>query len=44
MTNAQIAARLHLPERTVESHISHAMTKFGVRSRTALATAHSSAR
>ncbi|WP_432558999.1 LuxR C-terminal-related transcriptional regulator [Granulicoccus sp. GXG6511] len=39
LTNGQIADRLHLSERTVESHVSHAMTKFGVRSRTALAAA-----
>jgi DNA-binding NarL/FixJ family response regulator len=35
-TNSDIAAQLHLSTRTVESHLSHAYTKFGVRSRAAL--------
>ncbi len=36
-TNAEIAATLHLSERTVENHVSRAMLKVGVSSRTALA-------
>lgn len=39
MTNHQIAERLYLSERTVENHISHAMIKLGVTSRTGLALA-----
>ena len=35
-TNSDIAAQLHLSIRTVEAHLSHAYTKFGVRSRAAL--------
>jgi DNA-binding NarL/FixJ family response regulator len=35
-TNSDIAAQLHLSVRTVEAHLSHAYTKFGVRSRAAL--------
>ncbi len=37
LTNAQIARRLFLSERTVENHISRAMLKVGVASRTGLA-------
>ena len=33
-TNAQIAARLHLSERTVEKHVSQVLRKLGVASRT----------
>lgn len=39
MTNAQIAEQLFLSERTVENHVSHAMIKLGVTSRTGLALA-----
>jgi ATP/maltotriose-dependent transcriptional regulator MalT len=36
-TNREIAAELYLSEKTVEKHVSHAMAKLGVRSRTAVA-------
>jgi len=36
-TNAEIAAELHLSERTVHRHVSNILTKLGVRSRTAAA-------
>ncbi|WP_083850846.1 helix-turn-helix domain-containing protein [Arthrobacter sp. TB 23] len=35
MTNAEIAERLFISERTVENHVSRAMLKVGVTSRTA---------
>jgi predicted ATPase/DNA-binding CsgD family transcriptional regulator len=38
LTNAQIARRLHLSVRTVESHVSSLLRKFGVADRQALAT------
>ncbi|MGH7427036.1 MAG: response regulator transcription factor [Candidatus Methylomirabilaceae bacterium] len=36
-SNRQIAERLHISERTVEHHLSHAYTKIGVSSRAAAA-------
>jgi DNA-binding CsgD family transcriptional regulator len=36
-TNAEIAAKLYLSERTVHRHVSSILTKLGVRSRTAAA-------
>jgi len=36
-TNAEIAAKLYLSERTVHRHVSNILTKLGVRSRTAAA-------
>ena len=38
-TNRQIAATLHVSERTVETHLTHAFRKLGVSRRTALAAA-----
>ena len=38
-TNKQIAAALHVSERTVETHLTHAFRKLGVSRRTALAAA-----
>jgi predicted ATPase/DNA-binding NarL/FixJ family response regulator len=37
MTNRQIAARLHLAERTVDAHVEHIMNKLGYRSRAQIA-------
>jgi DNA-binding CsgD family transcriptional regulator/tetratricopeptide (TPR) repeat protein len=39
MTNRQIAARLFLSEKTIESHLSKTFTKLGIASRAALAAA-----
>jgi DNA-binding CsgD family transcriptional regulator len=36
-TNRQIGAQLHLSEKTIEKHVSHAMAKLGVTSRTGIA-------
>jgi predicted ATPase/DNA-binding CsgD family transcriptional regulator len=38
LTNKQIAARLHLSVRTVESHVRNSLTKVGLTNRTQLAT------
>jgi non-specific serine/threonine protein kinase len=38
LTNAQIAHRLHLSERTIENHVFHALTRLGLHSRVQLAT------
>jgi predicted ATPase/DNA-binding CsgD family transcriptional regulator len=38
LSNKEIAARLHLSVRTVESHVRHALTKTGLINRTQLAT------
>jgi DNA-binding NarL/FixJ family response regulator len=38
LTNAAIAARLSLSERTVEVHVSHILGKLGLQSRTQAAT------
>lgn len=37
LTNRQIAAELYLSERTVESHVSSVLSKFGLRSRAGVA-------
>jgi DNA-binding CsgD family transcriptional regulator len=37
LSNRQIAARLHLSERTAENHVAHILTKLGFESRTAVA-------
>ena len=38
LTNAQVAARLHLSERTVENHVFNALVKLGLHNRVQLAT------
>ena len=38
LTNAQIAARLHLSERTVENHVFNALSALGLHNRVQLAT------
>jgi predicted ATPase/DNA-binding CsgD family transcriptional regulator len=38
LSNTEIAARLHLSVRTVESHVRHALTKLGLANRTQLAS------
>ncbi|MFD0585509.1 ATP-binding protein [Dactylosporangium darangshiense] len=38
LTSRAIAARLHLSERTVETHVQHILTKLGLANRTQLAT------
>jgi non-specific serine/threonine protein kinase len=38
LTNAQIAHRLQLSERTIENHVYHALTRLGLHSRVQLAT------
>ena len=37
LTNAAIAGRLHLSERTVEVHVSHILDKLGLENRTHVA-------
>jgi DNA-binding NarL/FixJ family response regulator len=43
LTNAEVAARLVLTTRTVESHLTQVYAKLGVRSRTELAMRRASA-
>ncbi len=38
LTNKQIAARLFLSDRTVESHVRHILNKFGLSSRVQIAS------
>lgn len=44
LTNREIAADLHLSQRTVESHVAHIFTKLDVRSRVTLANRINQAR
>jgi DNA-binding NarL/FixJ family response regulator len=39
LTNAEIASRLHLSEKTVRNHVSNLLTKLGVATRAAAITA-----
>jgi DNA-binding NarL/FixJ family response regulator len=38
LTNRQIAAALHISERTAENHVQHILTKLGLSTRTQIAT------
>ena len=38
LTNRQIAAALHISERTAENHVQHILTKLGLHTRTQIAT------
>ena len=40
MTNAEVSRRLFIAEKTVQYHLTHIYGKFGIRSRTELATVH----
>ena len=44
LSNRQIAARLHLSERTAENHVTHILTKLGFDSRARIAAWHASRR
>lgn len=44
LTNREIAAELHLSQRTVECHVAHIFTKLDVRSRVTLAIRMNTAR
>ena len=37
LTNRQIAAALHISERTAENHVQHILTKLGLQNRTQIA-------
>ena len=40
LTNRQIAAALHISERTAENHVQHILTKLGLHTRTQIAAWH----